>query len=523
MEDANDIPEAVLVRDGVIIAVGELKKLRTLLTAECQEIDLQGCTLMPAFIDAHGHLSLTTRYTIMADLSSAICFCDIVELLKQFQSQRKLVHGEYIFGYAYDHNFLQEGVHPTKEILDQVSTTVPVVIWHTSIHMAVVNSKALEILGIDENTPNPEGGIIGRYANSKIPNGYLEENAINPLYALQTEIKMDFERQLYEAQMRYLSYGITTVQDGEVDYKTVELYRNLAMDGKLLLDVVAYPCFNSGLGVGNAMEKNRECVGKYKDHYKIGGYKILLDGSPQCKSAWMSKPYENSGDNCGYPWLKDKVLEQYIETALYENQQILVHCNGDAAADQYLNAYKKIFKKKEQFVSENLRPVMIHCQTVREDQLDDMKELGMIPSIFVAHVNYWGDVHLKNLGIERGRRVSPVYSALKRNLRYNFHTDTPVVKPDIFHTIWTAVNRITRSGIVCGAEQRISIYDALKAVTINAAYMYFEENTKGSIAVGKRADLIIVNQSPLEIEPMKLKDIEVLSTYKDGKLLYQKY
>ncbi len=521
MENFDDAPEAVLVRDGNIIAVGTLKDLKALTTPECQAISLQGKTLLPAFIDAHGHLSLTTRYISMADLSTAESFDDILHLLKEFRKQHNLTHGEYIFGYSYDHNFLREHAHPTRDILDQVSSEVPVVIWHTSIHMAVANTKALELMKIDADSPDPKGGIIGRYINSNIPNGYLEETAINPVYALQANITMDFEKQLYEAQMEYIRNGITTVQDGEVDYKTVRLFRKMSERGKLLLDVVAYPCFDSGCGLGNVMEENKDCIKQYKNHYKIGGYKTLLDGSPQCKSAWMREPYDNSGDYRGYPWLSDEVLAQHIKLAIEDNQQILAHCNGDAAADQYLHIYQKVLQESNNPNKFHLRPVMVHCQTVREDQLDLMKKLQMIPSFFVAHVNYWGDIHLKNLGQTRGQRISPVHSALDRELMYNFHTDTPVIQPNIFHTLWTAVNRVTRGGILCGAEQRITVYDALKAVTIHAAYAYFEEQSKGSIKPGKRADLIITDKNPLKVEVIDLKNIQVMSTYKDGELLFK--
>lgn len=523
MEDQNDHPEAVLVRNGVIAAVGTVDDLKKLIEEEdCQQIDLQGNTLMPAFIDAHGHLSMTTQYVVMADLSSAESFEDIVQLLKEFQKQHDLTHGEYLFGYSYDHNFLKEQTYPTKDILDQVSTEVPVVIWHTSAHMAVANSKALEMVGIDEHTPNPEGGVIGRYPGGNIPDGYLEETAASAIREIQGRIPMDYAHQIKDAQMKYISHGITTVQDGAANGMSVGMCRQMAAEGRLLVDVVSYPCFGFDADMHSTMEQNKDCLNQYVNHFKIGGYKVVLDGSPQGKSAWMTKPYENSGDYCGYPWMKDAVLEGYFKTALEENQQILVHCNGDAAGDQFLNAYEKMLVQSDNPNKNNLRPVMIHCQTAREDQLDRMQKMHIIPSIFVAHVNYWGDVHLKNFGQERGSRVSPVRSALDRGLVFNFHTDTPVVQPDIFHTIWSAVNRITRNGVVSGPEQRIGVYDALKGVTINAAYAYFEEDSKGSIRQGKRADLIIVDQNPLKVDPMQLKDIEVLETIKDGETLYKK-
>lgn len=151
-----------------------------------------------------------------------------------------------------------------------------------------------------------------------------------------------------------------------------------------------------------------------------------------------------------------------------------------------------------------------------------MVTLGMIPSIFVAHTWYWGDVHLRNFGPERGSRVSPVKSALDRGLIYNFHTDTPVVKPKMLHSVWAAVNRMTRLGAEIGPEQRIGVYDALKGITINPAYSYFEEDRKGSIKVGKQADLVILDRNPLKVDPMEICDIQVLETIKDGETLFKK-
>ena len=165
-------------------------------------------------------------------------------------------------------------------------------------------------------------------------------------------------------------------------------------------------------------------------------------------------------------------------------------------------------------------PVMIHCQTVRNDQLDRMARLHMIASMFVGHVWYWGDVHLKNLGETRGNRISPVKDALSRKVIVNFHQDTPVTKPDMLHSVWCAVNRVSRTGKIIGREQKISVYEALKAVTINAAYQYFEEDLKGSIEEGKTADLIILDASPLEIETERIKDIQVLETIKDGNTIF---
>jgi predicted amidohydrolase YtcJ len=267
------------------------------------------------------------------------------------------------------------------------------------------------------------------------------------------------------------------------------------------------------------MHRYPEYVEKYQNHVKIGGYKLVLDGSPQGRSAWMSKPYLG-GDPyyCAYPWMSDEQVVSYIETALGENKQVLAHCNGDAASEQLVTSYAKAVENTG--FKGDLRPVMIHCQTVRNDQLDRMAELKMLASIFVGHVWYWGDIHMINFGPERGNHISPAKDALDRGLHVNFHQDTPVTRPDMMHSVWCAVNRISRRGNVIGADQKIDVYDALRAITIEGAYEYFEEDSKGTIEAGKRADLVILDRSPLEVPAEELRDIKVLETIKDGTSVY---
>jgi len=287
------------------------------------------------------------------------------------------------------------------------------------------------------------------------------------------------------------------------------------------VDVVFYPL--GGEEGSKMMKEKADQVGKYKKHIKIGGYKIFLDGSPQGRTAWMSQPYLGGEEGyCAYPWLTDEEANKHCRTAVDEDRQILVHCNGDAASEQFLNAYEKALEESPNPNKYNLRPVMIHCQTVRNDQLDRMAKIKMIPSIFVGHVYYWGDIHMRNFGPERGNHISPAKDALDRGMVINFHQDTPITKPDMLHSVWAAVNRISRLGNVIGEDQKIGVYDALKAVTINAAYAYFEEDSKGSIKVGKRADLVILDRDPMKVDPMQIRDIQVLQTIKDGKTIYKK-
>jgi predicted amidohydrolase YtcJ len=522
MEHENDIVEAVLVQDSVIKKVGMLRDFNNELNdINIKKIDLQGKTLMPGFIDPHGHISMVGPMSAMADLSECESFEDIILTLKNYIQANRIEKGEMIIGFGYDHNVLKEEDHPNKFVLNQVSTENPIFILHTSIHMGCANDAALKMVGIDEGTPNPEGGLIGRVEGTNEPNGYLEEGALVPIQQkILSEVQGDYLRLLDHAQNIYIKNGITTAQDGASSEETVELIKSLAQQEKLKIDIVAYPVVTNN--PKKVMEKNQEYAKKYHNHFKIGGYKMLLDGSPQGKTAWLTEPYEGEDNYRGYPWFREEEVKKFVHMAINDNVQLLTHCNGDAAADQLLRNYEAALAESKNPNKNNLRPVMIHCQTVRNDQLDKMVELKMIPSIFVSHTYYWGDVHLKNLGIERGRRISPAKSAFEKGLVVNFHQDAPVVKPQMLHTIWCAVNRQTRKEVSIGPEECVSVYEALKALTINAAYQYFEEDVKGSIKEGKLADLVILNKNPLKVDQMSIKDIEVVETIKEGQTIYKK-
>lgn len=520
MENENRSPEAICVGNGIIKRVGSLQEIKESAKDNAEMIDLQGRCLMPAFIDAHSHVVMNGQMSLFADLSNCRDFDDVVSELKKYIKENSVTSKQVAVGFGYDHNFLKEHDHPVKNVLDKVSDTIPILLLHVSGHLGCVNSAMLSIAGIDETTRDPEGGKIGRLKDSLEPNGYLEEAAMLSVQKnLAKRIKPNIKKMIKGMQQVYIENGVATVQDGATDEMSLKLLKLANVLGFLKIDVVSYPLLSNIKDT--TINKNQKLIKKYNKHLKIGGYKILLDGSPQGRSAWLSEPYMGGEeDYCGYPWLSDEKAEEYTLKAVNDDLQILAHCNGDAASEQFLNAYTKALEKSGNPNKYNLRPVMIHCQTVRNDQLDRMAEIGMIPSIFVGHVYYWGDVHMKNLGSTRGNHISPVRDALDRNLVINFHQDTPVTKPSALFSVWCAVNRISREGKAIGEEQKISVYEALKAVTINAAYEYFEETTKGSIKEGKRADLVILDKSPMDVEPVDIKDIKVIATIKDGKTIY---
>ena len=375
--------------------------------------------------------------------------------------------------------------------------------------------------GIHRDTPDPPGGKIGRCEESGEPNGYLEETAMFQALGMQIGRMGKYAApDVSQAEQMYLEQGITTVQEGGATKQTMEGLLAYNTAGRLRVDVVAYPLAEEG-----ALEIARTYAAfqkRYQGHVKLGGCKLILDGSPQGKSAWLTQPYENSGDYRGYPKYEDERVTEWIAGALRENLQVLAHCNGDAAGDQFLRCYEEACRLTGTQTGEDLRPVMIHCQTMRRDQAEIMRRFGMIASVFVGHVYFWGDIHWKNLGPVRGAHISPCRWALDQGVVVNLHQDMPVTRPNMLHSIWCAVNRVSRTGQIIGEDQKLTVYQAFRAASYGGAYAYYEEGEKGTLEAGKRADMIILDQDPFAIAPMEIRKIKVLETIKDGCAVYRR-
>ena len=523
--------EALVVENGRIQFAGDLKQAQKFKNKNTQLIDLQKRILLPGFIDAHSHLNSVGLQQTVANLypepdGDVSDIPSLIHALSKWQQQNQAfiqATQGWIIGNGYDDAQLKEKRHPTATDLDQVSTTQPIIVLHQSGHLASVNHKALELLKINKNTPNPTGGIIRRKKNSQEPDGVLEEAAVFSAMATAfSKVPPEIMQNMAKTALKtYIKNGYTTVQEGRADAGTSELWRSFANIGQLDIDVVVYPDLMNEqaymLKYGSSLQ--------YQNHFRIGGVKISLDGSPQGKTAWLTKPYlippeGQTKDYRGYPAYPDqKMVQNAINLAYEKHWQILAHANGDAAIDQYLDT---IAVANQKFGQLDRRNVIIHAQTIREDQLDRAKDLGLIPSFFSLHTYYWGDWHKhETLGPERANRISPTASALKRNMIFTEHHDAPVIPPKNMMVIDATVNRTTRSGDVLGEDQKVSPYIALKSVTDWAAYQYFEDKDKGTLEKGKLADFVVLDHDPLKVPSQKIKDIKILATYKEGRLIYQ--
>lgn len=517
MEESQPRAQALLVENGVITALGSYAQLKT---EEATQVDLKGRTLMPAFVDAHSHMANMGLYALRCDLAGCTGFRDLLDRIREFRRQKGLTHGEVIRCRGYDPAIMEEGRHPDAALLDSLGFDNPIYCIHQSGHMLGCNTIAMEQCGIGPDFVDPPGGFAQRDAQGR-PTGYFEEAAKNPIVArYETFTDQQYEAAILTAQEYYLSRGITTIHEGSgLGPERFACYERLARAGKLKADVVVYitsrPEHRDFWRQALQTHGNR----RYESHLKIGGIKLVLDGSPQARTAWMRQPYEKGEpDYRGYPILTDERVYEILCAAIDYDLQPIAHCNGDAAAEQFLSCWERAVAEKGR--GSHLRPVMIHAQTVGYDQLDRMGAVGMMPSFFVGHCFFWGDTHLENFGPQRGSRISPVKAAIDRGLPYSFHQDSPVTKPEMLHSVWCAVERRTRSGSCIGPENRVSIDQALVGVTRGAAYGYFEEDTKGVLRPGAVADLVILDRDPTETPPRELGDIRVLATVKDGKTVF---
>ncbi|GGP33018.1 amidohydrolase [Streptomyces melanogenes] len=526
VDAARPTAEAVAVRDGRIAAVGRLAEVLALAGPGTEMVDLGGRTLLPGFVDAHSHVSLIGFQAGAANLLPPPDgpVDDIAALRRELEAWTASESGdrwEWIVGFGYDDAQLAGREHPTRDDLDEVSRDRPVLVIHQSSHLGAVNSKALELLGFDAESQDPKGGVIRRRPDSTEPNGVLEEAAFFQAWGLSSKDFDDEERirLVLLGQRAMAAYGFTTAQDGRVmSLKDLEILESAAAQGLLDIDVVAYP----DVSLAEHLKDAEVSVPEYRGRLRIGGVKVGLDGSPQGRTAWLTRPYLTPpGDDPryrGYPAMTDDAVVEAVGGAYAKGWQVLAHVNGDAAIDQFVMALRQATTRHR---PADPRPVAVHAQTAREDQLDAMKELGVIPSFFSMHTFYWGDWYRETvLGEERAARISPAASALKRGMVYTSHHDGPVALPSSLAILSSQVTRTTRSGHVLGEDQRVAPLDAVRATTLHAAHQYFEEATKGSIAVGKLADLVVLSANPLRVRPEQIKDIRVLRTLKEGRTVY---
>jgi len=522
--------ESIVVKDGKIVFVGSKTEAMKAAGEGHTMVDLQGKTMLPGFIDGHSHLLTIADGTMQANLSPApvgtvASVPDIIAALKELKTKQQFSDTSLLIGWGYDQDFLSEKRHPTAAELDAAFPTNPVILIHTSGHMLVANTLAFKLANVSAATKDPTGGTFIRKKGSNELEGLVQEMAMvssMPLTKLLLSDEQEFKK-IKAAQEYYASCGVTTAAEHLVTPEKMPLLAKAAAANLLFIDLEAAPSFQMAkelLGTGKIT------WGVFNNHLKYCGLKIATDGSPQGKTAFLTKPYLTPVPGCshdckGFPNLTQEQINELMLGCYSNKVQLYSHCNGDASIDMMISGHEYAMRKLNDSTSDR-RTVIIHSQIMRPDQLVTYKKYKMLPSFFTNHTFYWGDVHIANLGMERASFLSPMKSAMDMDIIATNHTDASVTPMDHLFLLWTSVNRLSRNNVVVGEAQRIDAYRGLKALTINGAYQYFEENTKGSLKAGKLADLVILDKNPLKVNAMTIKDIKVMETIKEGKSIYKK-
>lgn len=527
--------ESLVTFSDKIVFVGTEAEARALFP-NAEALDLDGQTLLPGFIDPHSHIGMVADTMGQADLSSppvgnTRSVDDIVASLVALKKDLDVQPGQWIFGWGYDESQLDERRHPTRDELDAAFPDNPVYVQHTSGHMGVANSMALERAGIKDGSPDPEGGMIVRVPGTDRPTGLVQETAMYFFAGTAIAESQQHKARLFErAQDLYVSFGVTTACDGMTDPANAKFFQERAAKGGLKLDLLAFPgniYLDQPTGWVAGDDTATLTFGKTRNGLKFQGIKIVADGSPQGKTAFFTQPYLTPVEGCdsdcrGFPNLTQDELNRLFVIGYRDGLQLYIHSNGDASIDMVIRAHEFASRELKQPLDADRRTVVIHSQFVRPDQLETYKRYRMVPALFTNHAFFWGDQHVENLGEERAFFLSPIPAAAKLGLPYTNHSDATVTPINPMFTVWTAVNRLSRSGKVMGPDERATVYQALKAVTANVAFQFFEEAQKGTLAVGKQADLVVLDRNPMAVGPLALREIRVMQTIKGGRTIYER-
>jgi predicted amidohydrolase YtcJ len=526
--DSPEYVEAVVVRDGTIVFAGDFSETKKIAGPNPQMVSLNGMTLLPGFMDAHSHyissLSVANQLNLYPPPSGpGKDVATIVEELKRFKVDRNIPDGVLIQAYGYDDTVMPDGRLLNRDDLDEALPNNPVLVGHVSMHGAVLNSLAMENWNMTAETETPPGGIIVRKSGTNEPYGLIMETAYLEIFG---SLPLPTEEQEIEwskaAQLMYAENGITTAHEGATHLKDMQVIQRVTEAGANIIDVIAFPFITDLDEILN--EFPVEKWGSYDRHFKIGGVKITIDGSPQGRTSAFTSRYLTGGPNWEKDWLgkltfPQKMINTFVERVYELGVPLNLHANGDAAIDAFIRAHETVAKDD---LTKDRNITLIHAQFTRKDHLPKFLKYKLLPSFYTLHTYYFADAHIANRGLEQAQYISPMRDAIDLGLKPTNHTDFVVAPLDQMFMLWSAVNRMSRNGDVIGQDQRISVYEGLQAMTINVAHQYNEENMKGSIATGKLADFVILDKNPLKEALDDIKDIHVMETIKEGKSIYRK-
>lgn len=524
MDAATAACDAVVIEGDKIVAVGEFAPLRkTYAGAETR--DLQGKTLLPGFIDAHSHIlwAAKTRGEPVVDIR-AITEPSFAQVLAKIRRRvAAAVESECLVFFGLDAQLHPDMVEPDKALLDELAPHNPLAIQTSNCHAVYLNSAALALCKLDRNTPDKPGGIIERDVTG-MPTGKVLEASTWDVLDIFYEVwgKSRLSGALVQSAARFLEQGITTVSEHLYLPYYRSYYQAAAAAGQVLPRIAAYQ-------QATAADMQVELMRSDDDRLWMAGVKMHADGSPFVGNIWLSQPYLESEITIERMQLKpghtgsinysEEYLSDMIHAYVAQGWQLSVHTQGDRTIDMVLDIIESMVDAGH--LRDDHRFRLEHCALMRPDQLQRAVALGVLSSFFISHIRYWGAAVEDSLfGPERAAHYMPAGTALAQGMRISLHADTPMTDASALGLMQTAIGRKTDEGRVIGAGEGISVEQALRAMTIDAAYQLFMEDKLGSISVGKYADLVLLDANPLEVETDRLDQVRICETWLAGSLVY---
>lgn len=514
--------EAVVVRDGKISFTGTATEAKNRAGPDTQFHDLHGATMLPGFIDAHSHFALAMQAASGLDLNDPALppVTDIASLtnaLRTYVAAHAIPAGQWVVAWQYNQDALVEHRHITRDEIDAVLPAHKVLLLHVSLHGLVANSAALNAAGIDDKSPVPTGGIMPHDDDGRLT-GLLFEKAT---YLMLSNMPQPTEAQklaaLESTQQHYFREGFTHAQEGAGD---TGFLTSDAARAKLKIDLAILPFYT---GLDALLADPAIKFGEYQDHVKLQGVKFVIDGSPQARTAFSTHEYALGSPEGVHPWYGQPTMDEAMFRAKAKQVfdrgwQIFVHANGDAAIDMAIHTFDALGIK----AADDRRPIVVHSQFMRPDQIPAYVRIGVGPALFTNHTYFWGDTHLTNFSEEVVHYISPMRAAKDAGLNISNQSDHPVTPLDTRFQLWTSMARISKAGVVIGADQRLDAYSALQALTTGPAWQIFEENRKGRIKTGLLADFVILDKNPLTTPVDGIRGIKVLETVKEGESVWKR-
>ena len=518
--------QAFAVEDGKFIFTGSNEDADALTSDDTTVIELQGKFVCSGFNDSHMHLLNYGGSLMKAQLAEhTTSLADMVKCLSDFLAEHPCKEGAWLQGRGWNQDYFTDADRmPNRYDLDKVSTETPICAVRACGHCLVVNSKALEILGVTADTPQPEGGEIGM-ENGK-PDGRFFDNAMDAVYQIiPVPDKEEIKEMIRIACKALNSYGVTSSQTDDycvyrsVPWQTVnEAYEELEASGELTVRVYEQSNFTDLPSLKEFVEAGN-VTGTGTEMFKFGPLKMLGDGALGARTAFLSRPYADDPSTCGIPVFSQETMDEMIGYANAHGMQAAVHTIGDACLDRVLIAYEKALTENPR---ENHRHGIVHCQITRPDQLEKIANMKLhvyAQSIFLDYDNH---IVEERVGKELASTSYSWKTLMKKGATVSNGTDCPVELPDALSCMQCAITRTTLHDNVGPylPEQKFTVQEALNSYTCCGAYASFEEHIKGKISEGMLADFVILGENPFEVEENHIKDIPVCQTFLGGKNVY---